>query len=447
MGKNKLRDALSRHIVVAGAQRKAKQAALNYAEASKKKPRASSGSSNPPGAAASTAASKQPSGPAKLPFKHNARFLLVGEGDFSFAAALADRLAEARGDLTSFRPARDPSKPVEKKTTGADDDEDDGAAAGEYVPGFEDDEEEIEGYDANDLGLDGEDAADPASAGGWRHIATSLDTEAQLTEKYGPAVLDRLASLKQRGWVVLHGVDAAKPPTGTLRQLLMPKHVGRSAIIKSKPTVVIFNFPHSGSGIKDKERNVATNRDLLVNFFAATSEFLARGGTVRVTLRKGEPYDSWMINKCAGLAKGDWKLSHAETFAVQDWPGYKHRRTKEHHGEPAADGEDDDEDAEEEADPNPEDTQSKKRKKDAENDDEEEEEDDEDAEDGHGIGPSRKKRRTDLLEGRRCVTYVFGRREDLAPPASKAGGKGSGKGGVKGAKGGKGGKPGRGGRR
>ena len=95
---------------------------------------------------------------------------------------------------------------------------------------------------------------------------------------------------------------------------------------------VIFNFPHTGCGIKDTEQNNAHHRNFLETFFRnIVSNRLVypvdEHGEIHVTLKKGEPYKSWNIialsRKVAGL-----KFKTAVEFYPQLYPGYEHRRTR-----------------------------------------------------------------------------------------------------------------------
>lgn len=82
---------------------------------------------------------------------------------------------------------------------------------------------------------------------------------------------------------------------------------------------------HTGSGIKDQARNIAANQALLRGLFAGGYALLAEGGELHLTLKRGEPYDSWnavVLGKLAGL-----RVKHCTAFVAQRFPGYAHRRT------------------------------------------------------------------------------------------------------------------------
>jgi 25S rRNA (uracil2634-N3)-methyltransferase len=95
---------------------------------------------------------------------------------------------------------------------------------------------------------------------------------------------------------------------------------------------IIFNFPHVGQGIKDKVHNVIANQSLIAEFFVSAQSKLmdpAKGdenaGVIMVTVKTGDPYDSWNIKKLAynaGLV-----CVRSFEFCPADYEGYAHRRT------------------------------------------------------------------------------------------------------------------------
>mmetsp|Transcript_73831 Transcript_73831/g.146811 ORF Transcript_73831/g.146811 Transcript_73831/m.146811 type:complete len:108 (-) Transcript_73831:117-440(-) len=57
----------------------------------------------------------------------------------------------------------------------------------------------------------------------------------------------------------------------------------------------------------------------------AAQQLLAPGGQLHITLKRGEPYDSWSavsIAKMCGL-----RVLHCSPFLPNTFPGYAHRRT------------------------------------------------------------------------------------------------------------------------
>ncbi|CAG8451442.1 6712_t:CDS:2 [Ambispora leptoticha] len=152
--------------------------------------------------------------------------------------------------------------------------------------------------------------------------ATSYDNEELVYEKYEDA-RENIKILREYGATVLFEID------GTLLE--------KYKVLKGKRfDKIIFNFPHVGMGIKDKDRNILANQKLLQGFFSSSSKFLKSSvlhpaedvadGEIHVTMKTGPPYDEWNIRK---IAKSTGILVIKETipFLVDQFPGYQHRRT------------------------------------------------------------------------------------------------------------------------
>ena len=144
-------------------------------------------------------------------------------------------------------------------------------------------------------------------------VATALDTLEQVNKKY-PGAKNNLAVCEEQGVVVVHGVDAT--------DLQECEAVSGSA---SEIDAIIFNFPHTGCGIRDKARNVARHQQLLRDFFASARELITSEGEIHVSLKKGEPYDSWNLS---GMAKdASLVVKTSFPFSADMFPGYAHCRT------------------------------------------------------------------------------------------------------------------------
>ncbi|KAI8380955.1 uncharacterized protein BYT42DRAFT_593034 [Radiomyces spectabilis] len=173
-------------------------------------------------------------------------------------------------------------------------------------------------------------------------FATCYDTEAVLYEKYGDEAKDNIEAVRVMGGTVLFEVDAT--------QLAKEK-----ALKKHRFSKIVFNFPHAGLGIKDQDRNVLANQELLSKFFLSAEPLLSDGktkglekdidqdeedteqhnddykdplpeGEIHVTTKTCKPYNLWSVR---GLAKSTGKLAVKTTYAFhcEDFPGYEHRRT------------------------------------------------------------------------------------------------------------------------
>ncbi|KAJ3042263.1 hypothetical protein HDV00_007630 [Rhizophlyctis rosea] len=157
-------------------------------------------------------------------------------------------------------------------------------------------------------------------------VATAYDSEEVARTKYSD-LDEHLTAISELGGEVLFNVDgtnldACKP----LRNRSFSK--------------IVFNFPHVGAGIKDQDRNIRTNQQLLLAFFNAAISKLSSAsdpindhsgtpstdGEIHVTLKEGEPYDSWDIR---AQAKTTESLACVRSFEFVPtlYPEYEHRRT------------------------------------------------------------------------------------------------------------------------
>lgn len=210
-----------------------------------------------------------------------------------------------------------------------------------------------------------------------RLVTTTLDTREALERKYGPALIaSNLSRLPDA--TILHGVDGTR--------LLQNKHLARFAYSR-----VVFNYPHTGAGIKDRDRNIRAQQEMLRAFLASACALLQRQTRLRgpvtrtaltrgkdapltgkrqrpaadasdaeddndieeaeedlmrpiepeihVTMRTGDPYDAWQVK---GLGASIAGLRSAESFRFEPgkYPGYRHVKTLGEAEEAAAEEED-----------------------------------------------------------------------------------------------------------
>jgi 25S rRNA (uracil2634-N3)-methyltransferase len=149
-------------------------------------------------------------------------------------------------------------------------------------------------------------------------IATAYDSEEVTRVKY-PEVDEHVNAIKAAGATVLFNVDGTNLSA-------------TSALKGRRFTKIVFNFPHAGAGIKDQDRNIRVNQELILGFFHSAIHFLtgpehgdAIAGEIHVTLKSGMPYDQWNVRQLARAAGLACRRSLA--FRPQIYPGYVHRRT------------------------------------------------------------------------------------------------------------------------
>ncbi|KAJ2779671.1 Meiotic nuclear division protein 1 [Coemansia javaensis] len=94
-------------------------------------------------------------------------------------------------------------------------------------------------------------------------VATAYDARETAGEKY-PDLDAHVAAVERLGGTVLFGVDGTQ----------LARHKRLRARRFSR---IVFNFPHVGLGIKDQDRNVRANQELLLGFFRSARPLLAAG--------------------------------------------------------------------------------------------------------------------------------------------------------------------------
>lgn len=171
-------------------------------------------------------------------------------------------------------------------------------------------------------------------------IATSFDSLQQLQEKY-PGVDDILASLKDYGVRVYHDIDAMNLVTSMKLNTSKSKN---KPLFKNKANLdyIMFNFPHTGRGMKDVDRNIRDHQRLILNYFQSCKELFslvnnevkndfggyeqtAKTGKIVISMFEGEPYISWGI-KILGRSE-NYRLERSGKFDWNNFPLYHHKRT------------------------------------------------------------------------------------------------------------------------
>lgn len=255
----------------------------------------------------------------KVLFRKHDRVLLVGEGDFSFAASLARQNNVAAIVASSF----DDETVLEQK--------------------YPEVKATLQELQASSLPL-----RDSSTDENWTETdewnGFSTDDSTDVAPETGANTPVRPIT------TVLHGVDATA---------LSKNH--KKVLNQHAPfTKIVFNFPHTGGLSTDVNRQVRANQELLVGFFSAAKPYLATqarpareiirsspeddhydsqgeekgdeeavaalsSGQILVTLFEGEPYTLWNIRDLArhcGL-----QVIESFKFPWTAYPGYRHART------------------------------------------------------------------------------------------------------------------------
>lgn len=170
-------------------------------------------------------------------------------------------------------------------------------------------------------------------------IATSFDSYEELIEKY-KGVEEKLEFLKAEGVKVLHEVDATKLVPSF--KLDTKKGKANSMFKHSNLNYIMFNFPHTGRGMKDMERNIKDHQKLVLGYFESckellnivndesNSDFSGYGvnnvnGKIVLSLFEGEPYNSWSVKILARSI--NYKVERSGKFDWTAFPEYHHKRT------------------------------------------------------------------------------------------------------------------------
>ncbi|SCU89783.1 LAFA_0E20868g1_1 [Lachancea sp. 'fantastica'] len=190
-------------------------------------------------------------------------------------------------------------------------------------------------------------------------LVTSFDNSpTELKLKYPKSFEDNYDFLKQNDVQVFFRIDA----TNLIKSFKFSRKTTWSKIAgpewATKPLEgILFNFPHTGKGIKDQDKNIRDHQELVLGYFqsckqffkavnqtalngsalnysqgytikhdAATNKVSSEGyGKVYLSVFTGEPYDSWQIKILARTA--GWKVERSGNFQWANYPEYSHRRT------------------------------------------------------------------------------------------------------------------------
>ncbi|EGW31672.1 uncharacterized protein SPAPADRAFT_56474 [Spathaspora passalidarum NRRL Y-27907] len=175
-------------------------------------------------------------------------------------------------------------------------------------------------------------------------IATSYDSVEELNQKY-PNVQSTLDELTEEGVKLIHEVDTTNlPQCLKLIANSKTKKSGKTPSLfddRSQLNYIMFNFPHTGKGIKDVDRNIREHQKLILEYFknckqvfdivndTSKNDFAGYSvpteGKIILSTFEGEPYNSWGI-KIIGKSQ-DYKVERSGKFDWAMFPEYHHRRT------------------------------------------------------------------------------------------------------------------------
>eukprot|EP00041_Stephanoeca_diplocostata_P012970 m.220582 g.220582 ORF g.220582 m.220582 type:complete len:291 (-) comp19167_c2_seq8:2214-3086(-) len=144
-------------------------------------------------------------------------------------------------------------------------------------------------------------------------VATGYDSRDVAHAKYDDAQAN-IETVEGSGGSVFFGIDAE----------FLDKY--KELTSDGPYDVLVFNFPHCGMGIKDKLKNVRVNQKLIQDFLLAGKQMIHNEGELHITVKRGEPYDSWAVPKLGAQTPG-LRLKNSFPFLPSKYPGYAHRRT------------------------------------------------------------------------------------------------------------------------
>lgn len=174
-------------------------------------------------------------------------------------------------------------------------------------------------------------------------IASSYDSKEELVSKY-PNVEENLQFLEEEGVRVLHEVDGTNLVHSLKLRMKAKKGSVKLFTPHKKLNFVMFNFPHTGRGMKDMDRNVRDHQKLVLGYFRSSKALLqlvnddsqnALGGyddiqpnltqKIVLSLFEGEPYISWGVK---ALARSEnYRVERSGAFDWAAFEGYHHKRT------------------------------------------------------------------------------------------------------------------------
>lgn len=189
-------------------------------------------------------------------------------------------------------------------------------------------------------------------------IATSYDASInELKLKYPHSFEDNYKYLIDAGVKIFFQINAMNliKTFKLSRHTPWRKQVGKDWSLKYLNNIM-FNFPHTGKGIKDQDKNIRDHQELVFGYFDSANQLFklinsyvktkrnitSQGYTLQdeneiekisengvgrtiISTFNGEPYDSWQIKILA--KKNNLILDKSCKFEWSNYPEYHHKRT------------------------------------------------------------------------------------------------------------------------
>ncbi|KAK5780836.1 25S rRNA (uracil2634-N3)-methyltransferase PWA37_003494 [Arxiozyma heterogenica] len=192
-------------------------------------------------------------------------------------------------------------------------------------------------------------------------IVTSFDASVnELKLKYPHSFEDNYQYLVDLGVKIFFQIDG----TNLIKTFKLSKHTPWKKIMGKQWHFkylqnIMFNFPHTGKGIKDQDRNIADHQELVFGYFDSAKQLFklvnshvnrsksnpTQGyqlnketdthnsasisedgiGNIIISTFNGEPYDSWQVKLLA--KKNGLVLNRSCKFYWANYPDYHHKRT------------------------------------------------------------------------------------------------------------------------
>ncbi|EDO16726.1 hypothetical protein Kpol_1003p31 [Vanderwaltozyma polyspora DSM 70294] len=197
-------------------------------------------------------------------------------------------------------------------------------------------------------------------------IVTSYDASIQeLKLKYPHSFEENYKFLIENGVLIFFRIDATNLIKSFKISKKMPwkkimMNYGHPELSNKVVQNIMFNFPHTGKGVKDMDRNIRDHQELIYKYFSNCKDLFSNinstiinsrnsytqgysldsngsngsgydklteegFGKIILSVFTGEPYDLWQVRT---LAKDNGlKVERSNKFQWENYPEYHHRRT------------------------------------------------------------------------------------------------------------------------